>query len=165
MEFRIRPIAGDEWRLWRSLRLRAVEDSPDAFRGSVARESAEANDWWIKLIETTADHPRALLLVAEVGPDPVGMLFGQLGDGSDVLDIGAMWVDPEVRREGIGSCLVEAAVAWGRGAGANRAELWVTEGSEAAEGLYRKAGFAATGEAEPLREDSELAVVKMSAQI
>lgn len=165
MDFLIRPISGDEWRLWRSLRLRAVEESPDSFRGYLARESAEADEWWIALISNTADHPRGLLLVAEVGSDPVGMLFGRLDSDSDLLDVGSMWVDPEARRQGIGRGMIEAAVAWARKAGATSAELWVTEDNEAARTLYENVGFVATGEAEPLREGSEVTVVKMSAAI
>lgn len=165
MEYNIRPITGDEWRLWRSLRLRAVEESPDSFRSTLAAESAEAEDWWKKLIGATAEHPRGLLLVAEAGTDPIGMLFGRLDDDGEVLDIGAMWVDPEARRQGAGSGLLEAALAWGRNAGATRAELWVTVGNEAAERLYEGAGFASTGETEPLREGSELTVVRLSTQI
>ena len=165
MDFRIRPIAGDEWRLWRSLRLQAVEESPDAFRGTLDRESAEANEWWIRLIATTAEHPHALLLVAEVGSDPVGMLFGRLDDDAEVLDVGSMWVDPTLRRRGIGTGLINAALDWARDAGAGQAELWVTRGNVAAEELYDKIGFVTTGDTEALREGSELRVVKLSAEI
>lgn len=165
MEFQIRPISGGEWRLWRSLRLRAVEESPNSFRGTLGRESAEANEWWSKLIETTVADPRGLLLVAEAGPDPVGMLFGLLDADLEVLDIGAMWVDPEARRQGIGTGLMETAFIWGRDAGAERVELWVTVGNQAAEEFYRNGGFDQTGETEPLRKGSELTVVKLSVRI
>ena len=165
MSIGIREIKGDEWRLWRSLRLRAVEESPDAFRGTLAEESAEADERWRELIAKTARHPDALLLVAEVDSDPVGMLFGRLDDDKDVLDLGAMWVDPEVRRQGIGRGLVRSAIEWARTAGANRAELWLTHGNEAAERLYEAAGFATAGEVEPLREGSKLTVARMAAQI
>jgi GNAT superfamily N-acetyltransferase len=165
MDFRIRPVNGDEWRLWRSLRLRAVEDSPDSFRSTLAEESAEADEWWSDVVRVTAEHARGLLLVAEQGLDPIGMLFGRLDDAVEVLDIGAMWVDPEARRQGVGVGLVEAALAWAREAGARRSELWVTVGNEAAEKLYEAAGYSPTDETEPLREGSELTVVKLSARI
>ena len=165
MDIRIREITGDEWRLWRSLRLRAVEESPDAFRSTLGAESAEADEWWRHLIGTTAEHPRGLLLVAEVNSDPVGMLFGRLDDDSELLDVGAMWVDPDVRRNGIARGLLESAIAWAKGAGATRAELWVTIGNEAAERLYESAGFAGTAELEPLRIGSAKMVVKMAAQL
>jgi GNAT superfamily N-acetyltransferase len=165
MDLAIRALRGDEWRLWRSLRLRAVEESPDSFRSTLGQESAEADEWWRDLIRATAEHPRGLLLVAEADSDPVGMLFGRLDDEAEVLEIGAMWVDPEVRRHGAGTGLVEAAFAWARGAGAARAELWVTKGNEAAERLYENAGFVSTGETDMLREDSEVEVIRLSVLI
>lgn len=166
MDLRIRPIGGDEWRLWRSLRLRAVEDSPDAFRSSLSQESAEADEWWIELIKQAAGHPNALLLVAEAGPDPVGMLFGRLDDGDELLlDIGAMWVDPDARRKGVGRALLQSALSWAQDAGAKRAELWVTPGNDAARRLLVGAGFELTEEREPLRSGSELIVAKAATRL
>ena len=165
MEIHIRPIRGDEWRLWRSLRLRAVEESPDSFRSTLAQESAEADEWWSDLIGSTAEHPRGLQLVAELKSDPAGMLFGRLDEDCRLLDVGAMWVDPDARRHGIGRALIDAAVEWGRAAGAVRAELWVTQGNKAAERLYEERGFVPTSETEPLREGSEFTVAKLSAPI
>ena len=161
VEFNIRTILGDEWRLWRSLRLRAVDESPDAFRSVLAQESAEADEWWRGLIASAADHPHGLLLVAEADSDPVGMMFGRLDDSGEVLDVGAMWVDPEMRRKGIGRGLLDTALDWARAAGASKAELWVTAGNDAAKQLYETAAFALTGDEEPLRHGSELTVCRM----
>lgn len=165
MDVRIRTIKGGEWRLWRSLRLRAVEESPTSFRGNLAEESAEADERWIELIGQAADNPNGLLLVAEADSDPVGMLFGRIDDSSRYLDVGAMWVDPEIRRKGVGRGLVDAALNWARAAGASQAELWVTVGNDAAERLFTESGFTPTGDIEPLRAGSELAVARMSADI
>ena len=164
MDVRIRAIDGDEWRLWRSLRMRAVEESPDAFRSTLGQESAEADDWWIKLIKKSADHPHDVLLVAEVAGDAVGMLFGRLNEG-ELLDVGSMWVDPEARRKGIGRRLLATAVEWGVSAGAQHAELWVTRDNTAAWRLYEQAGFAPTGETEPLRHGSELMVERLVTEL
>jgi len=164
MDVRIRAIDGDEWRLWRSLRMRAVEESPDAFRSTLGQESAEADDWWIDLIKKTADHPHDVLLVAESAGDAVGMLFGRLTD-DELLDVGSMWVEPEVRRHGIGRRLLAYAVEWGVGAGAQRAELWVGHDNTAARRLYEQAGFVATGDTEPLRSGSDLMVEKLVADL
>ena len=106
-----------------------------------------------------------LLLVAEAGADPIGMLFGRLDDGGELLDIGALWVDPDMRRRGIGRALLEAALSWAQDAGASRAELWASQSNEAARQLLLGAGFASTGETEPLRVGSELLVARMVARI
>jgi GNAT superfamily N-acetyltransferase len=164
MDVRIRAIGGDEWRLWRSLRMRAVEESPDAFRSTLGQESAEADDWWVELIKKTADHPYDILLVAESAGDAVGMLFGRLNEG-ELLDVGSMWVEPENRRQGIGRRLLAHAVEWGVGSGAKRAELWVTRENTAAWGLCQQAGFSPTGDTEPLRHGSDLSVEKLVADL
>ena len=165
MNVRIRSISGDEWRLWRSLRLRAVEESPDSFRSTLGEESAEADEWWRDLIGRTAEHPRGLLLVAEADSDPVGMLFGRLDESRELLDVGAMWVDPDSRRMGIGRGLLDSAIDWAKEAGATRAELWVTLGNEAAERLYEGAGFGPSGDVEPLRPGSKFDVERLVASI
>ncbi len=165
MDVQIRAIDGDEWRLWRSLRLQAVEESPDAFRSTLGQESAEADDWWKELIGRAAAHPRGLLLVAESAGDAVGMLFGRINEGGELLDVGSMWVEPEVRRSGIGRRLLANAVEWGVSAGAVRAELWVGKDNTAAKRLYEQAGFAPTGETEPLRHGSDLVVEKLVVEL
>ncbi len=164
MEVSIRTITGDEWRLWRSLRLRAVEESPDAFRSTLPQESAEADEWWQELIRRAADHPHGLLLVAEADSDAVGMMFGRLDDSGVLLDVGAMWVEPDLRRRGIGTKLLLEALDWARTTGAKRAELWVATGNTA-EGLYENAGFILTGEEELLRHGSEVVVRRMVTQL
>jgi len=161
VDIEIRRINGDEWRLWRSLRLRAVEESPDAFRSALAEESAEADESWRELIAQAAVDPRGLLLVAEVDLDPVGMMFGRIDEIGEILDVGALWVDPEVRRRGIGRQLIESALSWASGAGAGAAELWVTLGNDVAERLFVSVGFEVTSDIEPLRAGSELSVVRM----
>ena len=101
-----------------------------------------------------------MLLVAEAAGDAVGMLFGRLNEG-ELLDVGSMWVEPEVRRNGIGRRLLANAVEWGVSAGAVRAELWVGKDNTAAQRLYEQAGFIVTGETEPLRPGSDLEVEKL----
>ena len=93
------------------------------------------------------------------------MLFGRLDDSGELLDIGATWVDPDSRRRGIGRALIKASLSWARDAGANRAELWVTPGNDAARQLLLGTGFEATEKMEPLRAGSELMVARFVAQI
>lgn len=145
--------------------MRAVEESPDAFRSELALETAEADEWWIDLIRQAAIHPQARLLVGEVDDDPVAMLFGRLDDETQLLDIGSVWVDPDMRRRGVGRGLMNAAMSWAEERGALGVELWVTEDNEAAQRLFEHFGFTLTGESEPLREGSEATVVKMRARI
>lgn len=62
----------------------------------------------------------------------------------------SMWVEPDARRAGIGTKLVEAVKDWARADGARELRLQVTEDNRAAARLYERCGFEWTGRTEPL---------------
>lgn len=157
----IRTIDGEDWPLWRSLRLRALADSPDAFRATLEEEINRPHEWWADRIGATVEHPRGGLWVAEIDGEAAGMLFGRIDSELRVLTIGAMWVSPHVRRLGIGDGLLQAALAWARQEGVGRAELWATEGNAIAQSFYTRAGFRPTPETQPLRQGSHLVVHRL----
>lgn len=161
----IRSLGVEEWRLWRELRLRALADSPDAFRATLAQEWVQPDEWWMELVGSTVEHPRGGLWVAETHGEAVGMLFGRLGPAFDVLAVGAMWVAPRSRRGGVGAGLLRAVMGWARDAGATRADLWVTEDNAGALSFYRKLGFVPTADTDPLREGSRLIVRRLTGDL
>jgi ribosomal protein S18 acetylase RimI-like enzyme len=79
-------------------------------------------------------------------------------DRPGVASLGAMWVDPAFRRCGLGGELLDAIIDWAMACGAEVIELSVTESYAAAERLYSRSGFTATGLREPL--DKERALTK-----
>ena len=89
------------------------------------------------------------------------MLFGRIDEEYTTLHIGAMWVAPEVRRHGVGSGLIQAAIEWARGLGVSRAALWVTDGNAEAMAFYQGHGFQPTDETDTLRPGSDLTVRKL----
>ena len=91
--------------------------------------------------------PHAAVFVAEVD----GTLVGRLSLSRDthpssyhVADLGLM-IDAGHRRRGIGRALLEAAVAWARGAGVRKLELHVFPWNEPALRLYEAFGFEREG--------------------
>jgi GNAT superfamily N-acetyltransferase len=76
-----------------------------------------------------------------------------------------MWVAPAARRRGIGRALLDAAESWGRNEGCITAYLWVTEGNSAAQRLYGRASYVATGVDEPLKERSALTCLELSKEL
>ena len=161
----VRNLAADEWRLWRDLSLRALADSPSAFRATLERERDQPDDWWAEIVGSTVEHPRGGLWVAESHQRAVGMLFGRLDPECDVLEVGAMWVAPRSRRNGVGERLIRVAMDWAREMGATRCELWVTEENAIAGSLYRNVGFRPASATMPLREASALTVRKLTAEL
>ena len=140
--------------MWRSLRLQALADSPDAFAHTLEEEQAHPDEWWIDIVTSTVEHPRGALWFAEVDVEPLGMVFARIDESLTNLEIGAMWVAPTVRRRGLGRALLSEALEWGREAGASTAVLWVATANPEAATLYQDSGFAPTGAAKPLRPGS-----------
>jgi GNAT superfamily N-acetyltransferase len=159
----VRPIGAEEWRAWRELRLRALAESPDAFRSTLGEVSSRPDDHWMEEVRRTAGHPDGELWIAELDGVPAGQAFSRM-DGNSV-HIGAMWVAPEARGRGIGRALLEATEDWGRKRGSTRALLSVTAGNSPAEQLYRASGYERTGGVEPLRDGSVLRCVELAKEL
>ena len=81
------------------------------------------------------------------------------GSNAD-FEINAMWVAPELRGQGIGEALLDAALAAAGSAGARTVRLWVTNGNDGALALYTRRGFLPTGRTEPLLSDPQLTVAE-----
>ena len=64
---------------------------------------------------------------------------------ADEIHINNVAVKPEFRGRGVGRCLLNAALAWGREKGSRQAVLEVRAGNEAAQQLYRRCGFQVIG--------------------
>lgn len=150
----LRPVAGDDWELWRSIRLRALQDAPTAFGATYEREVAFGEGDWLGRLGQ--DAPAVL---AMAGADPVGMGAG-FQDLDGWLHVVAMWVDPAWRGRGIGHRVLEHLVDWARTRGL-RTHLDVTVGNDSARAVYERFGFTATGEVRPLREGSTDTVERM----
>jgi ribosomal protein S18 acetylase RimI-like enzyme len=152
----------DEWWTYRTLRLRALAESPDAFGSTLEAERARPDRDWAARLEAAAHAQTELPLVARVGDEAVGLAWARIQDGEpDVAHLFQVWVAPEHRERGAGQLLLEAVLAWARAAGARTLALDVTRGDTAAVRLYTRAGFRPDGDAKPLREGSALTVQPM----
>lgn len=156
----VRPLAPDEWPTLKLLRIRALTDSPDSF-GTTATEVVGQPDafWQGWALRAAGDDAR--VFAAFQGDEPLG-LASAVRDEEGVGHIGSMWADPSVRGTGVGALLLDTACGFLSAAGCDRIELWVTDGNDRAEALYRSRGFARTGTREPLREGSPLWNVEMT---
>lgn len=148
----------EEWRQLRDLRLSALADAPDAFAATLAEERERPDADWRRWARDGARGRREVTFVATEG----GWAWRGLAIGfvhpvkPDTVVVGAMWVAPSARRQGAARQLLEAVAAWATGVGAARLELWVTDANDAAEALYRAAGFAPTGDRQPLASNPAL---------
>lgn len=81
--------------------------------------------------------------VAESDAGVVGLVV--TGVAADEMEILNLAVEPDWRRRGVGTALVETALEHGRRSGAKRVFLEVRESNQAARGFYRRQGFAVAG--------------------
>jgi GNAT superfamily N-acetyltransferase len=73
-----------------------------------------------------------------------------------------MWVDPLMRRRGVGRQIMSAVIDWARVQGLTHIGLWAPVDSAAAIGRYRQAGFRETEKRGQLRVGSALGIVEMA---
>lgn len=125
----------------RAVRLRSLEDAPDAF----GTRHADAAGWppsrWVEQLAELAT------FVAVVDGQDAGLARGgahsERADGAILL---SMWVAPEARGRGVGEALIDAVADWARTRGFRRLFLDVADRNDAAIALYARKGFEPTGE-------------------
>jgi len=150
-ELLVRRLLPGEGALYRGLRLRALDEAPDAFCSSLAEEAARPLESWDTRLDNAARSGIDCPLVAEIGGQAAGLVWAKV-DGEDpgTVNLFQMWVDPAWRGRGAAAALLDAAVAWARERGAHTVGLGVNCANRAAVALYRRAGFQVLGEAYPM---------------
>ena len=158
----VRRLREDEAALFKTLRLRALAEAPDAFARTHAEISAKPDAYWQEMTRSVIEPGRHAMFVAEADGAPVGLAFGLMdGERATRAPLGGMWVDPGARKRGIGRALSAAVIAWARERGFADIVLWVTEGNRAALTLYEGQGFTLTGRRDRLPHNPDLAILEM----
>jgi ribosomal protein S18 acetylase RimI-like enzyme len=157
-----------DWSVWRSLRLTALAESPNAF-GSRLTDwlgDGDSEDRWRARLSI----PGARNVVARLDGEPAGMASGvplpvvagarplcKAGD----IELISMWVAPPARGYGVADALIQDLVAWAASRGSPAVWLSVRETNAPAIALYRRHGFEATGERTPDEDHTGAAVTEL----
>ena len=151
----------------RELHLRMYADSPNAFGESLAEAQAMPMERWEGRARKLAEAGETVGFVAMEAGRTVGFIAGFVGqyrDGAihsearDTVTMARAWVDPQVRRRGIGRALAKAVQSWACDKKARVLEVQVTENNGPASDFYRNLGFADTGRREPLLSNPTLQI-------
>jgi GNAT superfamily N-acetyltransferase len=135
-----RLIAGEGERL-RAIRLRALQESPDAFATTWEQAAVQPPESWERQLQQLAT------FVATVDDSDVGLARGARHDRvNDAAYLLSVWVAPDVRRQGIASDLIDAVGDWARNEGLSRLLLDVAEKNAPALALYLQKGFVPNGD-------------------
>jgi ribosomal protein S18 acetylase RimI-like enzyme len=158
----VRRLRADETTLLKTLRLRALAESPDAFGDSVAVARARPDSYWTEMTRSVTEPDRHAMFLAEDAAAAVGIAFGLVDrERADRAHLGGMWVDPAARRRGAGRALVDAVLAWAHERRFRDIVLWVAEGNAEAAALYERAGFKRTGRRDHLPSNPSLPTCEM----
>ncbi len=163
-EIDVRLLDEDSWSVYRDIRLRALEESPEAFVASAAEERELDEEFWRERMRRSrrllAEHDSAVVGVASMGSrraedESTGELFG-------------LWVSPDLRGRGVARALLEAAAQQARADGLRQLVYWVGTDNGRAVAFASSFGFRPTDSRRDIRlrgvdpedeESQELAMV------
>src|SRR5688572_15228877 len=111
-DVRVRPFKEGEGLLWKQLRLKALQQTPDAFSTTYDSQKNRADSEWYEFVDETAKSPTSENLLAEIRGQPAGILRCRWSESSNETGyIRSMWVDERWRRRKVGSALLGHALA------------------------------------------------------
>lgn len=158
----IEPITPKDVVLFKSVRLRALQEAPYAFGSTYAKEAEFDDAEWVRRAERW-NGERGIGFLAMDGSDGCG-IAGAFLDSNDATQaqLVSMWTAPTHRQQGVGRMLVNEVLAWARLRSARTLLLMVTSNNEAAMRFYEKLGFTRTGRSEPYPNDPDVIEYEMS---
>ena len=158
----IEPITPLNAFLFKSVRLRALQEAPYAFGSTYARESQFTDSEWLTRAERMNGEIGVGFLALD-GQNPCGIV-GSFLDQDDAMraHLISMWTAPEYRQSGIGHLLVKAVVDWAHRRNVSTLLLMVTSNNEPAARFYERLGFSKTGRTEPYPNDPAVIEYEMS---
>jgi len=161
----IKPITPGNALVFRAVRLRALEDAPQAFTSTYAKESQLPDSEWLARAERMNGERGAGFLAMD-DEDACGIVgvFLDQNDLSRALLV-SMWTAPTHRRQGVGRLLVEEVLNWSRLRRVRTVLLMVTAINESAIHFYERLGFTRTGRTEPYPNNPAILDHEMSRQI
>jgi len=159
---KISVLTRTDWKIYKQLRLLSLQDSPDSFGSTYAREVEYSNEEWISRLDTYERAKYSLPLIAKLNGVAIGLAWGLRHNCEDqTAHVYQMWVSPMARGKNVGKLLLNKIIFWAKKSNLQGVVLAVTTTNQAAVSLYQSVGFKFIGEPEVLREFSPLMVQKM----
>lgn len=156
----IKTLSPDQWQLYKTIRCRALAEAPYAYSSTLDDALKRSDEEWQQLTLQYARDPNSTTYFTFEGEVPCGM-SACVVDGSEA-EMFAVWVDPDYRRKGIGSLLIEFARAWSELQGARKLKVGVFDDNLAALVFYRLAGFKDLGLIKPELSSEDQTVVLLT---
>jgi ribosomal protein S18 acetylase RimI-like enzyme len=147
----VRPLGEDDWQDYRSVRLAALRESPEAFAATLEQEEAYDEDFWRQRML------RSARLVAERAGDAVGVVSVGAAKGSEDAagELFGLWVRPEARGSGVATRLVKDGASLAAERGHSHLVYWVGTDNGRAVAFASGMGFRPTDYRRPMGVVSE----------
>lgn len=161
------PIIPNNALIFKSVRLRALQDSPSAFSATYAREVQLTDEEWVTRSHKWNGQRGIGFLALEDHSDAACGMVGSFLDDHNAThaDLISMWTAATHRQQGVGRLLVNAVEDWARSRGANTLRLMVTSVNPSAIQFYERLGFIRTGRTGPYPNDPAIIEYEMSKRI
>jgi ribosomal protein S18 acetylase RimI-like enzyme len=137
----IKYLSPDDWKEWRVMRLKALANSPDAFRSKLQDWSGPnyTEERWRHRLDACP-----LNVLAVINDHAVGMVAATAPKNEET-ELISMWVASEARGRGVGDVLIQTVIKWAFTQKVERVELLVNYDNTPAIILYGRNGFLDTG--------------------
>ena len=137
----IQRLNSTEGERWRSIRLTALHEAPDAFGTTLAAAKAFPPELWSRQV---VELPTFIAVLD-------GLDAGVVRASADTEQPGAafllsMWVAPDARGKGVSDELIDAVANWAEADGFSQLVLDVADANASAIALYARKGFEPTGD-------------------
>jgi ribosomal protein S18 acetylase RimI-like enzyme len=147
----VRTLGEDDWQDYRSVRLAALRESPEAFVATAEDEESYDEDLWRERMR------RSARLVAEregraVGVVSVGKAESEDGNAGEIF---GLWVRPEARGSGVATRLVKNSASLAAARGQSHLVYWVGTENGRAVAFASGMGFRPTDYRRPMGVVSE----------
>lgn len=149
-EITVRTLSEDDWQDYRSVRLEALRESPEAFAATAEQEEAYDEAFWRERMV------RSERLVAERDGRAIGVVSIGTAKGSDsTAELFGLWVHPAARGSGVATRLVKDGAERARQRGKSHLVYWVGTENGRAVAFASGMGFLPTDYRRPMGVVSE----------
>ena len=150
-EITVRNLHEDDWEDYRSVRLSALRESPEAFVATVEEEEAYDESFWRQRMR------RSARLIAEKDGRAVGVVSIGTAEASETSagELFGLWVRPDSRGSGVATRLVKDGAALAARRGNTHLVYWVGTENGRAVAFASGMGFRPTDYRRPMGVVSE----------
>jgi ribosomal protein S18 acetylase RimI-like enzyme len=144
MNQEIRRLTGNDAPAYRSMRLRALAEHPEAFTSSFDEEAMKGDDWYERRLQAPAQTFWGLFQAGELR-GMVGLERETKAKSRHKAKVVGMYIAQEYAGQGLGRQLVDRLIGEARAEGLELLVLTVTHGNSQASNLYERCGFRSFG--------------------